>query len=146
MWASAAQDYRVQLCPKPQQQTLSPSYPIDGSDGGSYAMNPSAVSKMELPPILCSIPQASAMIGRGTAAIYELIGGGKIRAVSDDRTLVVVESLHESLLAQANYGHSLEVFTTTGQGRRRCILATLAFLRCSPFWPCRANDFQCGSG
>ena len=46
--------------------------------------------------ILCSIPQASAMIGRGTQAIYDLIGGGKIRAVkSDGRTLVVVESLHE---------------------------------------------------
>jgi len=46
--------------------------------------------------ILCSIQQASAMIGRGTQAIYDLIGAGKIRAVkSDGRTLVVVQSLHE---------------------------------------------------
>jgi hypothetical protein len=36
------------------------------------------------------------MLGRGIQAIYDLIGGGKIRAVkSDSRTLVVVESLHE---------------------------------------------------
>ena len=36
------------------------------------------------------------MIGRGTQAIYDLIGGGKIRAVkSDGRTLIVVESLRE---------------------------------------------------
>jgi hypothetical protein len=36
------------------------------------------------------------MIGRGTQAIYDLIGGGKIRAVkSDGRTLIVVESLHK---------------------------------------------------
>jgi hypothetical protein len=36
------------------------------------------------------------MIGRGTQAIYDLIGGGKIRAVkSDGRTLVVVDSLRE---------------------------------------------------
>jgi hypothetical protein len=54
------------------------------------------VTEISLPPILCSIPQASAMIGRGTQAIYDLIGGGKIRAVkSDGRTLIVVESLHE---------------------------------------------------
>ena len=36
------------------------------------------------------------MIGRGVSKIYELIGGGQIRAVkSDGRTLVVVESLRE---------------------------------------------------
>jgi hypothetical protein len=59
-------------------------------------MHESTASKMELPAILCSIPQASAMIGRGTQAIYDLIGGGKIRAVkSDGRTLIVVQSLHE---------------------------------------------------
>jgi hypothetical protein len=56
----------------------------------------STVSKMEVPPILVSIRHACAMIGRGTGAIYDLIGAGKIRAVkSDGRTLVVVESLHE---------------------------------------------------
>jgi hypothetical protein len=59
-------------------------------------MHPSAVSKMEVEPILCSIPHASAMIGRGIQAIYDLIGAGKIRAKkSDGRTLVEVASLHE---------------------------------------------------
>jgi hypothetical protein len=51
---------------------------------------------MEIEPILVSIPQASAMIGRGVATIYALIGAAKIRAVkSDGRTLIVVESLRE---------------------------------------------------
>ena len=45
-------------------------------------------------PILCTIPHAAAMIGRGTTFIYGAIGDGKIEAVkSDKRTLVVVESL-----------------------------------------------------
>ena len=35
------------------------------------------------------------MIGRGVAAIYELMGAGKIRAVkSNGRTLILVASLH----------------------------------------------------
>jgi hypothetical protein len=60
------------------------------------AMHEAAVNELSLPPILCSIPQACAMIGRGQSALYELIGGGKIRAVkSDGRTLIVVESLRE---------------------------------------------------
>ena len=55
-------------------------------------MHEAAGNEISLPPILCSVPQASAMIGRGTQAIYELIGSGKIRAVkSDGRTLIVVE-------------------------------------------------------
>jgi hypothetical protein len=59
-------------------------------------MNEAAVNELSLLPILCSITQASAMIGRGTQAIYDLIGGGKIRAVkSDGRTLIVVQSLRE---------------------------------------------------
>ena len=59
-------------------------------------MHESTASKMELPPILVPVKQASSMIGRGTQAIYDLIGGGKIRAVkSDGRTLIVVESLRE---------------------------------------------------
>jgi hypothetical protein len=54
------------------------------------------VSKVDMPPILCSVPNACALIGRGVSALYELIGAGKIRAVkSDGRTLVVVESLRE---------------------------------------------------
>jgi hypothetical protein len=59
-------------------------------------MHEAAMNKLSLPPILVSIPQASAMIGRGTQAIYDLIGGGKIRAVkSDGRTLIDVDSLRE---------------------------------------------------
>jgi len=54
------------------------------------------VSKVELQPILCSIPQASAIIGRGVGAIYALIGDGKIRAVkSNGRTLIFVDSLQK---------------------------------------------------
>jgi hypothetical protein len=54
------------------------------------------ISKIELQPILCSIPQASAILGRGVGAIYRLIGDGKIRAVkSNGRTLIWVDSLRE---------------------------------------------------
>jgi hypothetical protein len=45
-------------------------------------------------PILCTIPHAAAMIGRGTTFIYEAIATGQIEAVkSDKRTLIVVDSL-----------------------------------------------------
>ena len=51
---------------------------------------------VEVMPILVPVKQACTMIGRGQSAIYELIGGGKIRAVkSDGRTLIVVDSLRE---------------------------------------------------
>jgi hypothetical protein len=47
-----------------------------------------------LPLILCTIPHAAAMIGRGQTFIYGAIGDGRIEAVkSDKRTLVVVDSL-----------------------------------------------------
>jgi excisionase family DNA binding protein len=59
-------------------------------------MYESTVARMEVSPILVSVPQASQMLGRGVSTIYDLIGAGKIRAVkSDGRTLVVVVSLHE---------------------------------------------------
>jgi hypothetical protein len=59
-------------------------------------MYPSTVAKMEVSPILVSVPQASQMLGRGISTIYDLIGAGLIRAVkSDGRTLIVVESLHK---------------------------------------------------
>jgi hypothetical protein len=59
-------------------------------------MHEAAASKIPVAPILCSIPQASAMIGRGIGAIYTLIGDGKIRAVkSSGRTLIEVASLHK---------------------------------------------------
>jgi hypothetical protein len=44
--------------------------------------------------ILCTIPQAAAMVGRGVSFVYEALGDGRIEArKSDGRTLVVVESL-----------------------------------------------------
>ena len=49
---------------------------------------------VSLSPILVTIPQAAAMIGRGTTFIYGAISDGRIKAVkSDKRTLIVVESL-----------------------------------------------------
>jgi hypothetical protein len=57
-------------------------------------MHPSTVAKMEVEPILVSIPQGCQMIGRGTAAMYDLIGAGLVEAVkSNGRTLLTVESL-----------------------------------------------------
>jgi hypothetical protein len=53
------------------------------------------LDETSLPPILCRIPHAAAMIGRGTRFIYEAIATGQIEAVkSGKRTLVVVASLH----------------------------------------------------
>jgi hypothetical protein len=49
---------------------------------------------VDFTPILCSIPDAAAMIGRGVTWVYAAIADDTIRAVkSDKRTLVVVESL-----------------------------------------------------
>jgi excisionase family DNA binding protein len=48
------------------------------------------------PPILCGIPEAARMLGRGTRFIYEQIARGTIKAYkSDKRTLVLISSLHE---------------------------------------------------
>jgi len=59
-------------------------------------MRQSTVSKMEVEPILVSIPHACQMLGRGTQAMYDLIGAGLVSAVkSDGRTLIVVGSLRE---------------------------------------------------
>ena len=59
-------------------------------------MRESGASRVELPPLLVSVPQAAKMIGRGHSKIYDLIGEGRIHAVkSDNRTLITVESLHE---------------------------------------------------
>jgi len=59
-------------------------------------MHASIVARMEVNPILVSVPQAAQMLGRGVSTIYDLIGAGLIRAVkSDGRTLLVVESLRE---------------------------------------------------
>ena len=57
-------------------------------------MHESSVTKMEVTPLLVSVPQGCQIIGRGTAAMYELIGAGKVKAVkSDGRTLLTYESL-----------------------------------------------------
>jgi hypothetical protein len=46
-------------------------------------------------PILVSVPQAAAMIGRGVASIYQMMGAGEIRGLkSNGRTLISVASLH----------------------------------------------------
>jgi hypothetical protein len=57
-------------------------------------MHASTVSKMEVEPILCSIPQGCQMIACGTQSMYDLIGAGQVQAVKrGTRTLLVVESL-----------------------------------------------------
>jgi hypothetical protein len=49
-----------------------------------------------LQPILVPVPQASAIIGKSTRAIYELMASGQLKAVKSGRnTLVVYESLKE---------------------------------------------------
>ena len=59
-------------------------------------MRASTIMRMEVEPILVSIPQGCQMIGRGVATMYELIGAGRVRAVKDGaRTLLEVESLRE---------------------------------------------------
>jgi hypothetical protein len=59
-------------------------------------MTPEEITEVSLSPILCRIPQAATMLGRGERFIYEAIATGKIEAVkSDKRTLVVVKSLHK---------------------------------------------------
>ena len=57
-------------------------------------MHASTVSKMEVEPILCSVPQGCQMIGIGTQGLYDLLGAGLIKGVKrGTRTLLVVESL-----------------------------------------------------
>jgi len=62
-------------------------------------MNADNINRRSPPPlmpgaILCTIPQAAGVIGRGISFIYEALGDGRIEArKSDGRTLVVVESL-----------------------------------------------------
>jgi hypothetical protein len=57
-------------------------------------MHASAVSKMEVEPILCSVPQGCQMLGVGTQTMYDLMGAGLVTAVKrGTRTLLEVESL-----------------------------------------------------
>jgi hypothetical protein len=57
-------------------------------------MHASTVGKMEVDPILCSVPQGCQMLGIGTQGMYDLIGAGLVQAVKrGTRTLLRVESL-----------------------------------------------------
>jgi hypothetical protein len=57
-------------------------------------MRASTVAKWEVEPLLVSIPQTCQLIGRCTATVYELLGGGQLEAVkSDGRTLVRMDSI-----------------------------------------------------
>jgi len=57
-------------------------------------MRASTVTKMEVEPLLLSIPQTSQTVGRCVATIYGLIGAGVLDArKSDGRTLVTMESI-----------------------------------------------------
>jgi hypothetical protein len=57
-------------------------------------MRASTVTKMEVEPLLVSIPQTCQLIGRCTATVYELLGGHQLEAVkSDGRTLVRMDSI-----------------------------------------------------
>jgi hypothetical protein len=57
-------------------------------------MRASTVTKMEVEPLLLSIPQTSQTIGRCVATIYELLGSGQLDGrKSDGRTLVTMESI-----------------------------------------------------
>jgi len=57
-------------------------------------MRASTVMKMEVEPLLLSVPQTSQTIGRCVASIYELISAGRLDArKSDGRTLITMESI-----------------------------------------------------
>ncbi len=76
-------------------------------------MHASAVSKMEVEPILCSVPQGCQMLLIGTQGMYELIGAGSVEAVKrGTRTLLVVESLRR-------YAKTLPAATVSSRPRRQ---------------------------
>jgi hypothetical protein len=57
-------------------------------------MHASTVGKMEVEPILCSVPQGCQMLGIGTQGLYDLLGAGLIKGVKrGTRTLLWVDSL-----------------------------------------------------
>jgi hypothetical protein len=52
--------------------------------------------KMEIEPLLVSIPQTCQLVGRCTATIYELLGSGQLEGKkSDGRTLVTMDSIKQ---------------------------------------------------
>ena len=57
-------------------------------------MRASSITKMEVEPLLLSVPQTSQTIGRCIATVYELIGAKVLDAKkSDGRTLVTMDSI-----------------------------------------------------
>jgi hypothetical protein len=57
-------------------------------------MRASTVSRMEVKPLLLSIPQTAQTIGRCVATVYALAGARVLDAVkSDGRTLVTMDSI-----------------------------------------------------
>ena len=59
-------------------------------------MHASTVGKMEVEPILCSVPQGRIMLGIGIQGIYDLLGAGLIKGVKKGtRTLLIVQSLRD---------------------------------------------------
>jgi hypothetical protein len=68
-------------------------------------MHASTISKMEVEPILCSVPQGCQMLSIGTQGMYDLIGAGLVKAVKrGTRTLLVVQSIRDyadKLIAEA---------------------------------------------
>jgi hypothetical protein len=57
-------------------------------------MHASSISKMEVEPILCSVPHGCQMLSIGTQGMYDLIGAGLVQAVKrGTRTLLRVDSL-----------------------------------------------------
>jgi hypothetical protein len=57
-------------------------------------MRASSITKMEIEPLLVSIPQTGQIIGRCTATVYELLGSKQLDGVkSDGRTLVTMSSI-----------------------------------------------------
>jgi hypothetical protein len=69
-------------------------------------MHASAISRMEITPILVSIPQAGQVLGRGTSFIYDLLARQEIEGVkSDGRTLIRFASLqaYASRLPKASF-------------------------------------------
>ena len=57
-------------------------------------MRPSTVMRMEVEPLLLSVPQTAQVIGRCVAHVYDLLGAGELQAVkSDARTLITMDSI-----------------------------------------------------
>jgi hypothetical protein len=76
-------------------------------------MHASSVSKLEVEPILCSVPQGCQMLSIGTQGMYDLIGAGLVEAVKrGTRTLLVVESLRR-------YAKTLPAATVSPPRRRK---------------------------